>query len=162
MSCTSWKRYDIAPVLKVERFRCWTMVVETRRSKTTGPLLKLLFYYFDRLSVVWHDVKFKRGPIIVQISVSVSITVFPIGWILFLHFKKSSNGQVASTFNQRAANEKEGDLPQACPMTCKQQNTLQLTTITAIFIMAVSCSVFCCLHMIACAWGRSPSFSLAE
>ena len=49
------------------------MVVETTRKtfrKTTCPLLKLSLYYFDRLSVVRHDVKFKRGPIIVQISVN--------------------------------------------------------------------------------------------
>ena len=51
------------------------MVVKTtgkRFRKTTRPLLKLLPSNFDSLSVVSHDVKFKRGPIIVQISVSIS------------------------------------------------------------------------------------------
>ena len=88
MSCQIWKvwwqdglpleREDIAPVLKIVRFRCWTMLVKTTRKtfrkKTicTSPYLKLLLYYFDRLSVVWHDVKFKRGPIIVQISVCLT------------------------------------------------------------------------------------------
>ena len=74
MSCQIWKvwwqdglpfeRENIAPVLKIKRFRCWTMVVKTTRKtfrKTTCPLLKLLLYYFDRLSVVWHSVTSSGG-----------------------------------------------------------------------------------------------------
>ena len=53
-------------------------------------------------------------------DVSMELTVSPIGWILLLPFKKSSDGQVASTFDQRSANKKEGDLPRAHEITCQQ------------------------------------------
>ena len=51
------------------------------------------------------------------------------------------DGKIASTFDQRSANEREDDIPQAREnyvSTRKQQNTLQLTTIMKITVKTVS------------------------
>ena len=64
-------------------------------------------------AVLLHDVSARAA------DVSMGISVFLIGWILLLQLENSSDGQIASMFDKRSANEKEGDLPQARAITCR-------------------------------------------
>ena len=60
-----------------------------------------------------HDVSARAG------DVSMGIAVFPIGWIYSRPFEKLRDGQIASTFDQRSANERKGEIPQAREITCR-------------------------------------------
>ena len=68
-------------------------------------------------TVLAHDVLASAG------DLSMGIVVFPIGWIYSGPFEKLGDGQIASTFDQHSANEREGDLPQACVITCRRTAT---------------------------------------
>ena len=52
-------------------------------------------------AVLTHDVSARAD------DVSMGIAVFPIGWIYPGSFEKLEDGQIASTFDQRSANERK-------------------------------------------------------
>ena len=64
-------------------------------------------------AVLAHDVSARAG------DVSMGITVFPIGRIYLGSFEKLRDRQIASTFDQGSANEREGEIPQAREITCR-------------------------------------------
>ena len=80
------------------------------------------------LAVLAHDMSARAGDVL------MGIAVFPIGWTYSASFEKLGDGQIMSTFSQHSANEREGEIPQARKITCRQQNTVQLTTIMKITV----------------------------
>ena len=73
-------------------------------------------------------------------DVSMRIAVFPVGWIYSGRFEKLGDGYNASTFDQRSANEREGEIPQAREIKFRHvsNKTLQLTTIMKIAVKILS------------------------
>ena len=61
------------------------------------------------------------SPAVLAHDVSMGIADFPTGWIYPESFEKLRDWgtvKTASTFNQRSANERKGETPQACEIMC--------------------------------------------
>ena len=68
-------------------------------------------------AVLSHDVPARAG------DMSMGIAVFPVGLIYSGLFEKLGGGYNASTFDQRSANKREGEIPQAREITCRHVNS---------------------------------------